>query len=131
LAIDDHRAAAERRILARQALRVPLRMTTRGRLPQQADGETMDVSAQGIGVRFQSTANQAKLDTLLESLVEDRLLVEVMLRLPEGSLSSEGHVAWWGLLGDDDKFGIRTGILLARPWSEADWELIEKNVYRG
>ncbi|MGH7897737.1 MAG: hypothetical protein ACREQQ_07285 [Candidatus Binatia bacterium] len=129
--INDHHTVAERRTTARRALRVPLRLTTRGRLPQQIDGETTDVSSLGLGVKFPSSRNQARLDTLLESLVEDRLVIEVMLRLPEGSVGCEARVVWWGLLGDEDKFGIRAGVLLAQPWSDMDWELIEKNVLRG
>ena len=124
----DHDPVAERRTTNRRTLRVPLRITTRGRLPQTIDGQTIDVSDTGLGVRFAKSNSQAKLDALLESLVEDRLAVELMLRLPEGSLSTEGCVMWWGLLGEEDKFGIRAGILLTRSWTAADWQLIEKNV---
>ena len=91
------------------------------------DGETIDISGTGLGVKL-SSSRASKLDALLESLVEDRLTVEIMLRLPEGSVSTQGQVVWWGLLGDDDKFGIRAGILLPGSWSDADWELIEKNL---
>ena len=49
------------------------------------------------------------------------------MRLPEGSIRMEGQLMWWGLLGDDDKFGIRAGVLLSAPWNESDWGLIEKH----
>src|SRR5256885_16784610 len=118
---------SERRGSLRQSLRVPFRLNTRGRLAETIDGETIDVSNSGLGVKF-SNRGASKLDTLLETLVEDRLTVEVMLRLPEGSVSTQGQVVWWGLLGDDDKFGIRAGILLPSPWSDSDWQLIERNL---
>lgn len=120
-------AGADRRTSLRRALCVPFRLSTLGRVPQTIDGETMDVSGTGLGVRF-SSSGAGKFDVLLESLVEDRVTVEVTMRLPEGSVSMPGHVMWWGLLGDDDRFGIRAGILLPRPWSDGDWALIEKNL---
>jgi len=122
----EEKFGADRRTSLRQSLRVPFRLSTAGRAPQIVDGETIDVSASGLGVKFSSRVE--KLDTLLETLVEDRLSVEIMLRLPEGSVSTQGHVVWWGLLGDDDKFGIRAGILLPSSWSDSDWLLIEKNL---
>jgi hypothetical protein len=122
----EEKLGADRRTSLRQSLRVPFRLSTAGRAPQIVDGETIDVSASGLGVKFSSRVE--KLDTLLETLVEDRLSVEIMLRLPEGSVSTQGQVVWWGLLGDDDKFGIRAGILLPSPWADSDWQLIEKNL---
>ncbi|HUE39173.1 MAG TPA: PilZ domain-containing protein [Candidatus Binatia bacterium] len=122
----EEKLGADRRTSLRQSLRVPFRLSTAGRAPQIVDGETIDVSASGLGVKFSSRVE--KLDTLLETLVEDRLSVEIMLRLPEGSVSTQGQVVWWGLLGDDDKFGIRAGILLPSSWSDSDWLLIEKNL---
>ena len=123
----EEKVGAERRTAIRQALRVPFRLSTGGRAPQTVDGETIDVSETGLGVKF-SGRGAGKLDALLETLVEDRLSVEIMLRLPEGSIGIQGQVVWWGLLGDDDKFGIRAGILLPSPWLESDWRLIEKNL---
>jgi hypothetical protein len=35
---------------------------------------------------------------------------------------------WWGLLGDEDKFAIRAGVLLPTAWSDDEWDLIEKNL---
>lgn len=122
----EEKLGADRRTSLRQSLCVPFRLSTAGRAPQIVDGETIDVSASGLGVKFSSRVE--KLDTLLETLVEDRLSVEIMLRLPEGSVSTQGQVVWWGLLGDDDKFGIRAGILLPSSWSDSDWLLIEKNL---
>ena len=119
--------ASDRRSSLRHALSVPLRLSTPGRAPQTIDGETIDVSGSGLGVKFSTPAAQ-KIDTLLESLVEDRLTVEIMMRLPEGSIRMQGQVMWWGLLGDEDKFGIRAGILLSSAWAESDWGLIEKNL---
>ena len=106
---------------------MPFRLTTAGRAPETVDGETIDVSGTGLGVKF-SSRGARKIDVLLETLVEDRLTVEVSLRLPEGSVSAQGQVVWWGLLGDDDKFAVRAGILLPSPWSDSDWRLIEKNL---
>jgi hypothetical protein len=123
----DEKVGAERRTSIRQSLRVPFRLSTAGRAPQTVDGETIDVSGTGLGVKFSSRA-AGEVDTLLETLVEDRLSVEIMLRLPEGSVRTQGQVVWWGLLGDDDKFGIRAGILLPSPWADSDWRLIEKNL---
>ena len=117
---------ADRRTSLRQSLHVPFRLTTSDRAAQIVDGETIDVSESGLGVKFSSGTQ--KLDALLETLVEDRLSVDIMLRLPEGSVRARGQVVWWGLLGDDDKFGIRAGILLPSAWSESDWVLIEKNL---
>src|SRR5205807_10417405 len=108
------------------AMSVPLRLSTPGRSPQTIDGETIDVSGSGLGVRF-STRSPNKVDTLLESLVEDRQTVEIIMRLPEGSIRMQGQVMWWGLLGDDDQFGIRAGILLSSGWADSDWGLVEKN----
>jgi len=123
----EEKFGAERRTSIRQSLRVPFRLSTAGRAPQTVDGETIDVSGTGLGVKF-SSRGPGKLDALLETLVEDRLSVEIMLRLPEGSVRTQGQVVWWGLLGDDDKFGIRAGILLPSPWADSDWQLIEKNL---
>jgi len=117
---------AERRTSLRQTLRVPFRLSTGDRAAQIVDGETIDVSESGLGVKFSSGTQ--KVDALLETLVEDRASVDIMLRLPEGSVRSRGQVVWWGLLGDDDKFSIRAGILLPSPWSASDWLLIEKNL---
>jgi PilZ domain len=122
----EEKRGAERRTSLRQSLRVPFRLSTTGRTAQTVDGETIDVSESGLGVKFSSGTQ--KLDALLETLVEDRLSVDVMLRLPEGSVRTTGQVVWWGLLGDDDKFGIRAGVLLRSAWSESDWLLIEKNL---
>jgi PilZ domain-containing protein len=126
LATKQDKNASDRRSSLRQALCVPFRLSTQGRSPQTIDGETIDVSESGLGVKFSSRA-AGKVDALLESLVEDRLTVDIMLRLPEGSIRMNGQVVWWGLLGDDDNFSVRAGILLPQPWSDADWALIEKN----
>lgn len=98
-----------------------------GLAPREIRGETTDISGNGLGVKL-SSEGPGKFDMLLESLVEDRLSVEVLVGLPQGSLRVEGHVVWWGLLGDDDQYGIRAGILLLRPWSDDDWAVIEKNL---
>jgi hypothetical protein len=118
---------SDQRSSARRGLTVPFRLTTRGRLSQVIDGETIDISGEGVGIKFASSGRD-KLDSLLESLVEDRVAVELTLRLPEGSVTSTGQVMWWGLLGDDSKFSVRAGILLPKPWSDADWLLIDKNL---
>jgi hypothetical protein len=123
----EDRQAAARRSSLRRALCVPFRLSTLGRLSQTIDGETIDVSGNGLGVKF-STRAAEKLDALLESLVEDRLTVEIMLRLPEGSVRLQGQVVWWGLLGDEDQFGIRAGILLPQPFSDSDWAVLEKHI---
>ena len=117
--------ASDRRSSVRHAFSAPLRLSTQS--SQTIEGETIDVSGSGIGVKFSSRA-ATKIDSLLESLVEDRLKVEIIMRLPEGSIRIQGQVMWWGLLGDDDKFGIRAGVLLSSPWAETDWQLIEKNL---
>jgi hypothetical protein len=119
--------ASDRRSSVRHAFSAPLRLSTPGRSPQTIEGETIDVSGSGIGVKF-ATRAATKIDALLESLVEDRLTVDIIMRLPEGSIRIQGQVMWWGLLGDDDKFGIRAGVLLASPWAETDWRLIEKHL---
>ena len=119
--------ASDRRSSVRHSISAPLRLSTQGRSPQTIEGETIDVSGSGLGVKFSTRATR-QVDTLLESLVEDRLTVEIIMRLPEGSIRIDGQVMWWGLLGDDDKFGIRAGVLLSTPWAESDWQLIEKNL---
>ncbi len=124
---DSTRTESDQRSSARRPLTVPFRLTTQGRSSQVIDGETLDVSGTGLGIKFASAAS-SKLDSALETLVEDRVAVEITLRLPQGSVTSSGQLAWWGLIGDDARFSIRAGILLARPWSDADWELIENNL---
>jgi hypothetical protein len=119
--------ASDRRSSVRHSFSAPLRLSTQGRSPQTIEGETIDVSGSGLGVKFSSRTTKP-IDVLLESLVEDRLTVEIIMRLPEGSIRIHGQVMWWGLLGDDDKFGIRAGVLLSTPWAESDWQLIEKNL---
>lgn len=118
--------APEQRTASRVALSVPFRLVC-DRMSHTIDGETTDVSGKGIGVKFGRTGSR-QVDALLEGLVEDRLSVDVVLRLPQGSVRAQGRMMWWGLLGDDDRFSIRAGILLDQRWSAADWELIEKNV---
>ena len=118
---------AEQRTAPRQTLSVPFRLLTRGRTPQTIDGMTLDVSPRGIGVKF-GRGNLAGLDSLLENLVEDRLPVEVTLRLTQGSVTTQGQVMWWGFLGDDEQFALRAGILLPKEWSEADWKLLQANL---
>jgi hypothetical protein len=98
-----------------------------GRNPQTIDGLTMDISPKGIGVKL-GRGRVAGIDSLLETLVEDRLPVEVTLRLPQGAVSVEGQLMWWGLLGDDERFALRAGILLREGWSDADWKLIQENL---
>ncbi len=119
--------STDRRAALRQSLRAACQLRTTGLAPRTLQGETTDVSGSGLGVKL-SSGGPGKLDALLESLVEDRLSVEVMIRLPQGSIRVEGHVVWWGLLGDDDQFSIRAGILLLRPWSDDDWSVIDKNL---
>ena len=102
-------------------------MVPRGRPLEAIDGQTLDVSSNGIGAKLRG-GRSVSIDELLESLVEDRLEIEVLLRLPEGSVSAEGQLMWWGLLGDDEGFTIRAGILLKKGWSATDWQLIEKNL---
>jgi hypothetical protein len=118
---------AEQRRFSRAPLTVPFRLVPRGRPLEAVDGETLDVSSNGIGVKLRRGRSVA-IDELLESLVEDRMAIEVLLRLPEGSVSAEGQLMWWGLLGDDEGFTIRAGILLKTGWSTADWQLLEKNL---
>lgn len=118
---------SEQRSLPRQILAVPFRLVVSGRSGDIIDGETSDVSPKGIGVKF-SRGRLSAIDALLETMVEDRLSVEVTLRLPEGSVSAGGQVMWWGMLGDDEKFSLRAGILLREEWSDADWNLIQKNL---
>lgn len=127
MTIREDRLNAERRRSLRQSLRVPCHLRTTGLAPREIRGETTDISGSGLGVKL-SSDGPGKLDMLLESLVEDRLSIEVLIALPQGSLRVEGHVVWWGLLGDDDQYGIRAGILLLRPWSDDDWAVIEKNL---
>ena len=100
-------------------------MIAAGRVSEAVDGETMDVSSKGLGVKL-GKGNIAKVEALLESLVEDRQPAEVTLRLPEGSVRIEGQVMWWGILGDDREFALRAGILLPNGWSDSNWTLIEK-----
>ena len=119
--------AAEQRRFTRAPLSVPFRMVPRGRPLDAIDGQTLDVSSNGIGAKLRG-GRSVSIDELLESLVEDRLEIEVLLRLPEGSVSAEGQLMWWGLLGDDEGFTIRAGILLKKGWSTTDWQLIEKNL---
>ena len=116
----------DRRSAVRHSFSAPIRLSTQGRSPQTIEGETIDVSGNGLGVKFATRAAE-KIDSLLESLVEDRLTVDIIMRLPEGSIRMQGQVMWWGLLGDDDKYGIRAGVLLSAPWSDSDWDLIEKH----
>lgn len=120
----------EQRTDPRQTFCVPFRMIATGRATEPIDGETLDISSKGLGVKL-GRRNMARVDMLLEGFVEDRLSVEVTLRLPEGSVSALGQVMWWGLLGDDDKFGLRAGILLHKVWSDSDWALIQKNLGRA
>ncbi|MGH7821723.1 MAG: PilZ domain-containing protein [Candidatus Binatia bacterium] len=117
----------EQRNAPRRSLAVPFRMMTSGRVPQTIDGETIDVSARGLGIKF-GRGKSLGIDSLLEGLVEDRVGVEVTLRLPQGSVSVHGQIMWWGLLGDDERFAMRAGVLLRDGWSEADWKLIEENL---
>jgi hypothetical protein len=118
---------AEQRRFTRAPLSVPFRMVPRGRPLEAIDGQTLDVSSNGIGAKLRR-GRSVSIDELLENLVEDRLDIEVLLRLPEGSVSAEGQLMWWGLLGDDEGFTIRAGILLKKGWSTTDWQLIEKNL---
>ncbi|MGH7803053.1 MAG: PilZ domain-containing protein [Candidatus Binatia bacterium] len=118
---------AEQRHFTRAPISVPFRLVPRGRPLEAVDGQTLDVSSNGIGVKLRR-GRSVSIDELLETLVEDRLSIEVMLRLPEGSVSAEGQLMWWGLLGDDEGFTIRAGILLKTGWSTTDWQLIEKNL---
>jgi hypothetical protein len=117
----------EQRTAPRQALSVPVRIITTGRHPETIDGVTLDISMKGLGVKF-GRGKMAGLDALLETLVEDRLPVQIMLRLPQGSVTVEAQVVWWGLLGDDEKFALRAGVLLRQEWSDTDWKLIEDNL---
>lgn len=103
-------------------------MIPRGRSGEAIEGQTLDVSPNGLGVKLVRGHSASAVDELLETLVEDRLPIEAMLRLAEGSVSAEGQLMWWGLLGDDEGFTIRAGILLPKGWSSADWLLIEKNL---
>lgn len=116
----------DQRRFTRAPLAVPFRMIPAGRTADAVDGETLDVSSNGLGVKLRRGRGGA-VDELLERLVEDRLPIEAMLRLPEGSVAAEGQLMWWGLLGDDEGFTIRAGILLPKGWNSADWQLIEKN----
>ena len=102
-------------------------MIPRGRAGDAIEGQTLDVSPTGLGVKL-VRGRSAAVDELLETLVEDRLPIEAMLRLAEGSVSAEGQLMWWGLLGDDEGFTIRAGILLPKGWSSTDWQLIESNI---
>lgn len=117
----------ERRRAARATLDVAFRMVAAERPSEPIDGRTLDVSERGIGVKF-GPSGVDKLDMLLETLVEDRAVVEVTLRLPEGSVSAKGHLMWWGLLGEPDGYSIRGGVLLSEGWSPEDWQLIEENL---
>ena len=119
--------STEQRRFSRSPLSVPFRMVPRGRGVDAVEGETLDVSSNGLGVKLRR-GKSVSIDELLEALVEDRLAIEVLLRLPEGSVSAEGQLMWWGLLGDDEGFTIRAGILLQKGWSPTDWQLIEKNL---
>jgi hypothetical protein len=118
---------SDQRRFSRAPLAVPFRMIPGGRTADAVDGETLDVSSNGLGVKLRRGRGGA-VDELLERLVEDRLPIEAMLRLPEGSVAAEGQLMWWGLLGDDEGFTIRAGILLPKGWSSADWQLIEKSL---
>jgi hypothetical protein len=102
-------------------------MIVAGRSGEIIDGETIDVSSRGMGVKF-ARGKTPGVDLLLETLVEDRLPVDITLRLPEGSVSAAGNVVWWGMLGDDEKFALRGGVLLLQNWPDADWTLIQKNL---
>lgn len=102
-------------------------MIASGRVSEAVDGETMDVSERGLGVRL-GKGDIRKVEALLESLVEDRHPAEVTLRFPEGSVRVEGQVMWWGILGDDEQFALRAGILLRNGWSASDWTLIQKHL---
>jgi hypothetical protein len=117
----------EQRQFTRAPLSVPFRLVPRGRAQEAVDGQTVDVSNNGVGVKLRR-GPKVSIDEMLEGLVEDRLSIEVLLRLPEGSVSAEGQLMWWGLLGDDEGFTIRAGILLKKGWSTTDWQLIEKNL---
>lgn len=122
------KTSVEQRGSVRLTLHVPFRLVTSGRAAQTVDGETLDVSAVGVGVKI-GRGKPGIVDNLLESLVEDRLTVEVSLRLPQGSVRGEGQVMWWGVLGgDEDRLSLRAGILLSEPWSDADWKLIEASL---
>ena len=120
----------DQRTAPRQNLSVPFRLMTTGRTPQTIDGITLDVSPRGLGVKF-GRAKLAGIDALLETLVEDRLPIEVTLRLPEGAVTVEGQVMWWGLLGEDEQFAVRAGVLLLKDWSDADWALLRKHLKSG
>ena len=127
LSTKANEGSTDQRRFTRAPLSVPFRMVPRGRPNEAVDGQTLDVSANGVGVKLRH-GKTISIDELLEGLVEDRLAIEVMLRLPEGSVSAEGQLMWWGLLGDDEGFTIRAGILLKKGWSSSDWSLIEKNL---
>lgn len=123
----DHGKSSEQRRFNRAPLAVPFHMIPRGRAGDTIEGQTLDVSPTGLGVKLVRGRSGA-VDELLETLVEERLPIEAMLRLTEGSVSAEGQLMWWGLLGDEDGFTIRAGILLPKGWSSADWLLIESNL---
>jgi hypothetical protein len=102
-------------------------LITSGRVAATVDGLTLDVSPRGVGVTFPRERLQ-ELESLLETLVEDRLPLEITLRLPQGSVTATGQLVWWGLLGEPGDLSIRAGILLRDDWPEADWKLIQKNL---
>ena len=118
-------SGSEKRQFERASLGVPLRLVPKDRPQDVVEGETVDISLNGIGAKF---GRRLSVDALLERLVEDRLPVEISLRLPEGSVSTEGQLMWWGLLGEDEAFGIRAGVLLPKGWAERDWQLISRSV---
>jgi hypothetical protein len=115
----------EQRATIRRTLAVPVRLTVPGRAATPIDGQTLDVSEGGLGIKLAS--GPGNLAPLLEDLVEDRQTIEITLRLEQGSVSNRGHLVWWGLLGDDPRFAVRAGILLSEPWAESDWRLIDKS----
>lgn len=117
----------EQRNAPRVSLNVPFRLITTGLISHTIDGETIDVSERGLGIKF-GRGKVPAIDSVMEDLVEDRLPVEITLRLPEGSISVKGHVVWWGLLGDDERFALRAGILLSTDWNEGDWKRIEDSI---
>lgn len=118
---------AEKRKFERTVLAVSFRLVPKERPGDAIDGETIDVSANGLGVKIVRDA-VGKVDRLLEELVEDRVTVEVLLRLPEGSVAAEGYLMWWALLGENEGCAIRAGVLLRSGWSAQDWKLISKSL---
>jgi hypothetical protein len=123
--LPEKSAGGEQRRYERTNLEVAFRLVPRDRPNDSVEGHTIDVSANGAGVKF-SRGRGGKIDALLEQLVEERSEIEIHLRLPEGSVSASGTLMWWGLLGEEEGYTLRGGVLLPRGWSARDWDLIQK-----